>query len=252
MGPESLHSLSLAAVFVGLFVAALGGFGTMHFGREAERAEEGERLQVIQSLSDNVGLLELEQSGLRERIAVMEKELVAPSHHGVPVSAPATPAPAAPPAVTPPPIAVTPPPVAEGPANVEKSDPLEVLSEAKAAVAKSPTLGAQQRATLVKRLSAHPNHRLSIQATEGDPQALELASALEAAFREARWKVQGVEIVKHHPPSSGLSLSTGVFPPSEEFITAYSALERAGFLVTSNLEPGQNGQEVVLFVGPKH
>lgn len=245
MAPESLQSLSVAAVFVGLFFATLGGFGAFHFGREAQRVEEGDRLHVIQTLSDSIALLELDRSGLRDRLAAVEKELGAALAQRAPLAAPAIPVP-------PLSAAVALPPVADAPANVEKVEPLDILSGAKGSVVKSSSLGAQQRAVLVKRLSAHPHHRVAIHAVEGDPQALELASALESAFREARWKVRGVDVVAHPSPSPGLSLSTGVFPPREEFVTAYSALERAGFLVTSDLDPKQSGQSMVLFVGPKH
>lgn len=253
MAPESLQSLSMAAVFVGLFFATLGGFGAFHFGRQAALAEKREHSDAVQTMGDSLALLELENRGLRERVATAEKEVstpppqiaVLPSPEKMPASAPTPAAPILPPASAL-------PPIAEGPTKVEKSDPLETLSGAKPPVAKGAALGAQQRATLVKRLSVHRRHRLAIHALEGDPQALEIASALEAAFREARWEVQRVQTVTDHPPASGLTLSTNVFPPREEFVAAYSALERAGFLVTSNLDPSQTGQDVVLFVGPKH
>ena len=245
MSSESLQSLSVAAVFVGLFFATLGGFGAFHFGQRPDEGQERDRLRAIQALSDRVALLELEQHALGNWATAVEEKLAAPGPRETPASATATPAPA-------PSHILDHPPIPEGPANVATNESSETPRPAKGQVGKTLTLGAQQRTALIKRLSAHPHHLLTIHAVDGDPQALELASALETAFREARWKVDGVEIVARHSPTPGLSLSTGVFPPREEFIAVYSALERAGFLLTSELDPKLSGHAVVLFVGPRH
>ena len=271
MSPESLQSLSVGAVFVGLILTALGGFGAFHFGHKVERAADQERALTVQSLSESIATLQLEQRGLRAWVsAVEEKVAQAP---------PPAPAPA-PVAATPPPslAAVPPPPaIAEGPPDTAKVETPETVKPPKLllptpsapetaaepavstpptilqpAASEKPALSPLQRAALIKRLRGHSQHGLAIHAAEGDPQALELAAALRSAFREAGWQVNAVDTVSHHLPTTGLLLSTGVFPPREDFIAAYSALERAGFLVTSDLDPNQSSHHVILFVGPKN
>ena len=261
MTPESLQSLSVAVVAAGLFLAALGGFGAFHFGHKADRAEDRQRTLAVQKLGESVASMEMEQRGLRAWISAVDQRVTEPAPHALPTAAPAVAVPA------PPPIASTPiPAIAEGPPEAltppklrlpnqpppTPPESLEPVAPPEPAAAKSLGLGAHQRATLIKRLRAHPHHGIAIHAVAGDPQALELATALESAFHDAGWQVSGIETSTHLSPTPGLLLSTGVFPPREEFIAAYSALERAGFLVTSDLDPNQSGHRVVLTVGPKY
>lgn len=111
------------------------------------------------------------------------------------------------------------------------------------------SLTEMQRARLIKRLRAHPHFSIVIRAEAGDARAVEMSTALRAAFHDAGWSVPDVQLDPKRAPFPGISLSSGTFPPPKEFVAAYGALEAAGLRVASDLNPRQPENSVVLSVG---
>jgi len=273
---ETLQLLSVGLVFTGLLCAAIGGFGAFHFGQLLERAQDRKQTIVVEQLAEVVSTLQEEQRGLRERIASVEKPIVEkpsslttatplipppPTFIAPPTAAPTTmpalalPSPPAPDVLLPhlPPVAEGPPVVPPEPETPAIKPPKLALSPRPAPVEASreegPLVG-QQRSRLIKQLRAHTCQNLTIRVVAENARAVKLALALKSAFREAGWGVRDLEMVNEPLPAQTLLLSTGMFPPPKEFVTAYSALERAGFLVTSDLDPNQGSQRVAISIGP--
>ncbi len=304
MKPETLQSLSVGLVFIGLLVAALGGFGALHFGHLAQQEQEDRRTVVVQGLVEIVGALQDGQRGLHERVATVEKKATEPapapvtsqiaSFLSIPpppvISGSANPAPPPPPsslaasgpaapATEPPPQLPMAPPVpgpapdlllphlpaiAQGPPGAAETEPPPAalkpprlpLASARtqapetAVHEEAGTLSGLRRARLVKRLHGHAQQGVVIRAAAENPKAVKLAITLKSIFREAGWTVDEIEMVNQSLPAHTLLLSTGVFPPPKEFVAAYAALAGVGFLVTSDLDPDQKWQRVVVSVGP--
>lgn len=275
---ETLQLLSVGLVFIGFLCAAIGGFGAFHFGQLVERAQDRKQIVVVEQLAEIVSTLQEEQRGLRERIASVEKPLVEkpsalttaepliappPTFIAPPAAIPAAmpalalPTPAAPDVLLPhlPPVAEGPPATAPEPEAPSLKPPKLVLSPRPSpapveAIREEGPLGGLQRSRLIKQLRAHPCQNLTIRVVAENARAVKLALALKSAFREAGWGVRDLEMVNEPLPAQTLLLSTGMFPPPKEFVTAYSALERAGFLVTSDLDPNQGSQRVAISIGP--
>jgi hypothetical protein len=68
--------LSVGFIFVGLFLAVLGGFGAFHFGaeREQEQEQEKQRMAVVQNLAEIVSSLQEDQRALRQQLAVIAEK----------------------------------------------------------------------------------------------------------------------------------------------------------------------------------
>jgi hypothetical protein len=281
--PETLQTLSVGIVFIGLLLAALGGFGTFHFGQRVNREESLERTAAVQTLAEVVNGLRQQQSGLLARVATVEEKVTEPA---APLIAAATTFSPPPTMVFPPPSTPGPgipailplapnpaptmpdlllphlPPIASGPGPADEEEPpAPAIKPPKLPfqTAPAPTVAAreeegpltfQKRARLVKRLRNHPNHSIVIRAAAENAQAVKLAIMLKAVFREAGWSVGDIEMISRKLPAHTLLLSTGVFPPPKEFVAAYAALAGTGFLVTSDLDPNQSRERVVVSVGP--
>jgi hypothetical protein len=282
--PEALQSLSVGLIFIGLFFAAVGGFGAFHFRHRVEREQEQQHTVATQTLVEIVSTLREEQRELQHRMVSLEEKAaeVPPPVAAIPTASPApaalaaNPSPvAAPPPVlalaTPPPpmpdlllphlpaIAQGPPPAAEPepPAPAIKPPKLQLPVAAPSAAAhaaheENAMLGGQKRSRLLKRLRDHPQQGIVIRAAAENAPAVKLAITLKSVFREAGWSVGDIEMVTHRLPAHTLLLSTGVFPPPKEFVAVYAALAGNGFLVTSDLDPNQGRQRVVVSVGPIH
>ena len=276
---ETLQLLSIGLVFTGFLFAAIGGFGAFHFGQLLERAQDRKQIVVVEQLAEVVSTLQEEQRGLRERIASVEKPVIEKSSL-LTTTAPLIPPPPtfiAPPAATPttmPALALPSPPapdillphlppVAEGPPVAAPEPEVPSIKPPKLALSPRPApvpvevireegpLSGLQRSRLIKQLRVHPCPNLTIRVAAENARAVKLALALKSAFREAGWGVRDLEMVNEPLPAQTLLLSTGMFPPPKEFVTAYSALERAGFLVTSDLDPNQGSQRVAISIGPR-
>ncbi len=274
---ETLHLLSVGLVFIGFLCAAIGGFGAFHFGQLLERSEDRKQLAAVEQLAQVVSTLQQEQHGLSERLTSVEKpasETAAPLAVAAPILppppsfiAPPPPSPAAIPALAvPPPPApdiLRPqlPPIAQGPA-VEAEPEAPAIKPPKLVLGPRPKppaleaeqedgpLGAAQRSRFIRQLRTRTSQNLSIRVAAENARALKTALALKSAFREAGWGVGELEMTHEPIPAHTVVLSTGAFPPPKEFVIAYSALERAGFLVSSDLDPNQGSQRVAIAIGP--
>lgn len=69
---ETLQSLSACLVFLGLLLAALGGFGTLHFSKQIERKQEEEKESSLRKLGGLVTVLQEDQQRLRSQINTVE------------------------------------------------------------------------------------------------------------------------------------------------------------------------------------
>jgi hypothetical protein len=110
--------------------------------------------------------------------------------------------------------------------------------------------GKEKRARLVRHLRSHAGQEINIRVAGRDAGAAKLALALRSVFREAGWTVGELETASHPLPAQTLTLSTGAFPPTKEFVAAYGALAAAGFIVSSELAPIEGPRAVSLAVGP--
>jgi len=274
--PETLQSLSVGVVCVGLFLTALGGFGTFHFGHRLAQQQEEQRTVAVQTLAEIVNGLQEDQRALRQQVAVIaereEKEaLPPPVASGPPDVMSANPSSAVslalptptpiPNLFLPHPLADTQPPAAaesEQAAPAVKPPKLQLSPKPEPAAEVAPTTtpeedaltGRGKRARLIRHLRNHAGQDIDIRAAAQDARAIKLAASLKSVFREAGWSVGEVEAVTHELPAQTLTLSTGAFPPTKEFVAAYGALAAAGFLVTSELAPHQGPHRVALSIGP--
>ena len=78
MRPETLQSLSVAAICIGLFLTALGGFGAFYFGQRAPDTDEAQRTATVQTLAEIVSTMREEQRDLLDRVAAVELKTVTP------------------------------------------------------------------------------------------------------------------------------------------------------------------------------
>ena len=257
--------------------------GTWHFGHRAERRQDQERTATLQTLTEIVGALRNDQRELLNRVAVVEKKVSEPSVLPAVPTASLNPSP---------PFALTKPPPVAGPSSnlvlapqpaapvpdlllphppaFERSAPpapeaaIPMIGLPKPPPPAAPTpeppaekksaepLAGEQRSWLVKNLRNHRNQPVVIRAAAENAPAVKLAISLKSVFREAGWSVDEIEMTTRQIPQDALLLSSGVFPPAKEFVAVYSALAGSGFLVTSDLDPNQGRQRVVVSVGAIH
>jgi hypothetical protein len=135
------------------------------------------------------------------------------------------------------------------PPNLESAS---VPPQASVAVAESDeaSLNGDKRTQLVERLRGQARGDFVVRAAADSARAVKLAITLKSVFREAGWGVSEIEMVTRPLPTHSLLMTTGTFPPPKEFVAAYAALARSGFLVTSDLDPAQSPKRVVVSVGP--
>ena len=275
--------MSVGVAFLGLFLAALGGYGAFIFGHRLDCAQENQRTEAVRTLSEIVRALQEDQRSLRHEVAGFEdqnaNEPLPPIAAGPPTAAPATvqSAPSAP-LVS---LASTPPPAlsslllphplepASQPTPPDTSvsgtdaklgfsaiEPPKLQLPTKAAAIAASRRGEERlisldkRAGLIRNLRSHPGQEIEIRVAARSARAVKLAIELKTVFREAGWSVGEVEMITRQMPDETLMLSTGTFPPTKHFVGVYGALAAAGFLVTSDLVPDQAPHSVALFVGP--
>ena len=303
---EALQSLSVAVMFAGIFLSALGAFGTYYFGGRTEVAERppppvARRVAEVKPPARDT---------VRDEWLASIVEPVAGSNGGPPApeiarppaaetprvaTVPVAPKPAAPePKIAPPPVAeeprmvtlpvvpqfaapepeIAPLPVAEMlteelPAKTAPVVPKTIATEPAPA---QPAIAAPEKPALTKparvhlsglglapwqlekmllRLRAFEHGTIAIQAPEGSEDAWQFADALKEAFVAGGWNVIGVDAVKTLRESSGLTLSSGTFPPPSEVTTVFSALVTAGIKLSTDLDPSQGKTHAVLFVGSR-
>ena len=121
------------------------------------------------------------------------------------------------------------------------------------AIAASASLGVEpwQKDKLLQRLRSFQNGALAIQVPEGNAEAMNFATALKEAFVSAGWEVTALTEVKVGPDQTGLTLSSGTFPPPAEVTTIFSALVSAGIKLSTDLDPSLGKKRPVLFIGSR-
>jgi hypothetical protein len=80
---------------------------------------------------------------------------------------------------------------------------------------------------------------------------MNFAAALKEAFVSAGWKVTGVTLVKTDREQSGITLSSGTFPPPTEVTTVFAALVSAGIKLSTDLDPSQGKKAPILLIGSR-
>ena len=158
-----------------------------------------------------------------------------------------------------------PPPVAEKlPEPAKPAKPATQVALAKATIApinppaaapggRIPQLGIEpwQKDKLVQRLRTFQNGSIAIQVPQGNEEAMGFATALKETFLTAGWHVTGLTAVKIDRETSGLTLSSGTFPPPTEVTTVFSALISAGIKLSTELDPAQGKKPATLFIGSR-
>lgn len=151
--------------------------------------------------------------------------------------------------------AATQPMVPPAPAPETKPAPVatETRAVAAAPAARTPQLGIEpwQKEKMLQRLRTFQNGSIAIQVPQGNDEALGFATALKDAFLAAGWHVTALTQVKTDSETTGLTLSSGTFPPPTEVTTVFSALVSAGIKLSTELDPAQGKKHAVLFVGSR-
>ena len=267
---ELLQSISVAVLSVGLFLSALGAFGTYYFGGKSERKTA--------SVEFTEPDLPVRGDPADERLAAIVEPVteaaVAPPPEPTPTPIPPPAPPQKPPPATADLIVKPPPPVAEKlaaakPQEAPLAPPSRIMPEpeppvpaktiaTKQAPADSKPhrlegLGIEpwQTEKMLQRLRTFDHGTITIQAPEGSGEASRLAAALKEAFVAAGWRVVGVNFVKAGTDRKGITLSSGSFPPPAEVTTVFSALVSAGLKLSTDLDPSMGKQHAVLFVGSR-
>ena len=272
---ELLQSISVAVLSVGLFLSALGAFGTYYFGGKSERKTA--------SVEFTEPDLPVRGDPADERLeAIVEpvtEAAVVPPPEPTPAPPTLTPVPPTAPPQKPAPatadlIVKPPPPVAEKLAAAKPEEaapappsrimpepeppvPAKTIATKEAPAASKPHrmegLGIEpwQTEKMLQRLRTFDHGTITIQAPEGSDEASRLAAALKEAFVAAGWRVVGVNFVKAGTDPKGITLSSGSFPPPPEVTTVFSALVSAGLKLSTDLDPSMGKQHAVLFVGSR-
>ncbi len=151
-----------------------------------------------------------------------------------------------------------PAPVAEKLPSRAPSTPVPVMPksaspEPASTIAASSSLGVEpwQKDKLLQRLRSFQNGALAIQVPVGNADAMNFATALKEAFVSAGWEITGLTEVKVGPDQTGLTLSSGTFPPPAEVTTIFSALVSAGIKLSTDLDPSLGKKRPVLFIGSR-
>jgi hypothetical protein len=262
---EALQSISVIVLITGLFLSALGAFGTYYFGGRTETAQRRPTPSPVRIAEQKLTVRDTARDAWLASIV----EPVANS-----TSKPLTLAPLPTPRPVVADLTVTLPPIAEklidespGEATLVLPAPIALESEpaystitipekpasAKSAHAHFAGLGIApaQLEKLLQRLRTFDRGTIVIQAPEGSEEAWRFASALKEAFVAGGWRVIGVKAVKTAREPNGLTLSSGTFPPPSEVTTVFSALVAAGIKLSTDLDPSQGKQHAVLFVGSR-
>ncbi|MEO7317677.1 MAG: hypothetical protein ABIZ56_01675 [Chthoniobacteraceae bacterium] len=274
---EALQSLSVAVMIAGLFLSALGGFGAYFFSGGSERNGHAQNPVPIESTEPELPLRDADADSRLAAIVEPIPEVTAkqlslnpdPALPPVPEKPPEAVATPPPQRATPEPAPVIakttipekteplPPPVAEklpAPAPpVAKAKAPEPKSAVKTVAARTPKLGLEpwQNEKLLQRLRTFQNGSIAIQVPEGNDEAMGFATAIKDAFLTAGWHVTGLTAVKMDREVSGLTLSSGTFPPPTEVTTIFSALISAGIKLSTELDPAQGKKHSTLFVGSR-
>ena len=280
MKVELLQSISVAVLSVGLFLSAVGAFGTYYFGGKTERKTTSVEITEPD--------LPVRDEPPDERLASIVEPVTEAVVTPPPEPAPTPPAPAPTPPQKPPPVIVEhdvkppapvvekviaakheEPPVAPPTRIMPEPEPLvpakvpEPPAPAKTVAIKKPPaeikparlegLGIEpwQMEKMQQRLRTFDHGTITIQAPAGSDDAGRLAAALKEAFVAAGWRVVGVNVVKAGTDPKGITLSSGSFPPPAEVTTIFSALVSAGLKLSTDLDPSMGKQHAVLFVGSR-
>ncbi len=275
---EALQSLSVVVLVVGLCLSALGGFGAYFFSGGSERA--GHAQAVAKSEPAKSGGSKGDAAGQSKLAAIVEpvsevtarqltlnpdpkltplpEKQPAPKPVATPVSEPApdasetvilekktAPAVAA--------IQTPKPPELEPPAVIAKTVIPETRPPAETPGARHAELGIApwQKEKLLQRLRTFQSGSIALQVPDGNEEAMGFATALKEAFLAAGWHVTGLTAVKTDRDSSGLTLSSGTFPPPPEVTTIFSALVSAGIKLNTELDPMQGKKHAILFIGSR-
>ena len=283
---EALQSVSVIVMFVGLFLSALGGFGAYFFSGGSERSGRAPASAQVESAEPE---LPARDPAADARLAAIIKPVAEvsakqfspapePALPPLPEKQPAT----SPPVATPPeakktaPVGQTPviaktvipekveepPPVAEKLPEPPPAKPAPVLAKAAtpeihppadAPSSRKSQLGIEpwQREKLLQRLRTFQNGSIAIHVSQGNEEAMGFATALKDAFLAAGWHVTALTSVKTDHEISGLTLSSGTFPPPTEVTTVFSALVSAGIKLSTELDPAQGKKPPTLFVGSR-
>ena len=262
MKVELLQSISVIALIAGLFLSALGAFGTYYFGGKS--AHSGGR-QASATVEIAEPELPVRADADDARLAAIVEPVAAPpreprAQKPPPVTADLTvqlpqpvgeklaaDEPAEPALVTPQRIVLEPEPAVPTTTIPVKEAPPESTPPGSAGLGIAPW----QMEKLLQRLRAFEHGTISIQAPEGSDEAWRYAVALKEAFVAAGWRVIGVNVVKASRNAGGVTLSSGIFPPPTEVTTVFGALITAGIKISTDLDPAQGKQHAVLFVGSR-
>ena len=269
---EALQSLSVGVMIVGLFLSALGGFGAYFFNGGSERSGRAQNSTPIEAIepelpardraadSPPVASVEPVSEVTAKQLSLIPDPALPPIPEKPPAPAatpppkPAAPEPA--PAIAkmtiPEKTEPLPPPVAEK-LHAPKAAPPESKPAIAAVTTRTQMLGIEpwQKEKLLQRLRTFQNGSIAIQVPQGNEEAMSFATALKDAFLTAGWHVTGLTAVKMDHDLSGLTLSSGTFPPPTEVTTVFSALISAGIKLSTELDPAQDKKHATLFVGSR-
>ena len=283
---EALQSVSVIVMFVGLFLSALGGFGAYFFSGGSERTSLATASAHVKSVEPELPTRDTAADARLAAIVEPVPEVSAKQFSPTPEPAlpplPPKKLATAPPAATPPEAKKTapagqvpviaktvmpekveePPPVAEKLPEPPPAKPAPVLAKAAAPEIHPPVdapssrksqLGIEpwQREKLLQRLRTFQNGSIAIHVSQGNEEAMGFATALKDAFLAGGWHVTALTSVKTDREISGLTLSSGTFPPPTEVTTVFSALVSAGIKLSTELDPAQGKKPPTLFVGSR-
>ena len=220
MTPDRLQVLSLIAIFVGLALSGLGGFGVFHFGKKIANPAEAE-------LRENVNKLQTGNQKLETELAPFEK--VAKEMH---------------------------PSLGRDEALRELGNGLGQMKEHAVAFehqSEARSFSDQQRTIAVQILTDVGWGLVTLSAVKGDQEAMQLANALLAVFNEAGWAVQSnaVNEVLCSAPVKGVKVVIKQNPPSREAQAALAAFTQMGIAANGSLDPKQLSDGIVVVVGSK-
>ena len=268
---ETLQISSVAILILGLFLAAVGGFGAYYYGSKSDHLQRQQTASVVQTVDSRVMRLLARQQALETKMDSVERQAAAPPAPPPIAVAPPDPVPASLPQLDPSPIAAAPPKSIPAAFPLFEPLPIAVVPKAIPMIKVQPQpkqprskpesdlrtslkvlgLSSQQGAAFVRRLRTQRGRTVVIHVPEGKFDALDRAQALKNVFIEADWRVTGVQEVRSRRSGRGMALSSGSFPPPVEVATIFSALLSAGLQVETDLDPNQRQHRAVLFVGSK-
>lgn len=213
MDTESLHTLSAAALGLGLVLTGFGGFGLYFKSAELQKSNDELRARLLAA-----GHQPKPAPG-----AIAENAKDQPDQ----TKSKTTSSPWA------------------GESLLE-----EMIESSIAAEPATPgTLGDRQRVIVTNILRKYKDRSITVHSVEGDDAGFNFAWALKAAFVEAGWHVEGVEKVPYANPPAGLFITSGPSSPIEDAIIPHEALTTAGLVVSRCVDSNLKGDTTVLLVG---